>query len=82
MTWVFLTDTERNKISRESGPYIVDGWEPHEAAVRKANPRNTWHGLSADERKAIMDAALKSKPIYMSKVYATVEEKLKEKNHG
>jgi hypothetical protein len=27
-----------------------------------------------------MEEALKSKPIYMSKVYATVEEKLKEKN--
>jgi predicted Fe-S protein YdhL (DUF1289 family) len=80
MTWIFLTDAERNKISRESGPYIVDAWEPHEAAVRKVNPRETWHGLSADERKAIMDEALKVKPIYMSKVYATVEERLKEKN--
>jgi hypothetical protein len=80
MTWVFLTDAERNKISYESGPYIVDGWEPHEAAVRKANPRETWHGLSSDERQTIMDEALKSKPVYMYQVFATIEEKLKERN--
>ena len=82
MTWVYLTNDERNKISRKSGPYIVDGWEPHEAAVRQANPRETWHGLSSDERKAIMDEALKSKPVYMSRVFAAVEEKLKERNNG
>jgi hypothetical protein len=80
MTWVFLTDAERNKISYESGPYIADGWEPHEAAVRQVNPREAWQGLSADERKAIMDEALKSKPIYMKQVFATVEERLREKN--
>ena len=80
MTWVYLTDNERNQISYKSGPYIVDSWEPHEAAVRKVNPRETWHGLSDAERKAIMDEALKSKPVYMYKVFATIEEKLKERN--
>lgn len=29
-----------------------------------------------------MDEALKSKPVYMSRVFATVEEKLKERNNG
>ena len=82
MTWVYLTNDERNKISRKSGPYIIGGWEPHEVAVRQANPRETWHGLSSEERKAIMDEALKSKPVYMYQVFATIEEKLKERNNG
>lgn len=80
MTWVYLTNDERNKISRKSGPYIVDGWEPHEDAVRKANPRKTWNGLSDEERNQIMYQALKSKPVYMSHVFAAIEEKLKERN--
>ena len=80
MTWVYLTDNERNQISYKSGPYIADSWGPHEAAVRKVNPRETWHGLSDEERKAIMDEVMKSKPVYMSHVFAAVEEKLKERN--
>ena len=80
MTWVYLTNDERNRISYKSGPYIADSWGPHEAAVRKVNPRETWRGLTQDERKAIMDEALKSKPVYMSQVFATIEEKLKERN--
>ena len=80
MTWVFLTDKVRNEISYKSGPYVVDGWEPHEAAVRQVNPRDTWHSLSNDERKAIMDEELKSKPVYMRRVFAKAEDLLKEKN--
>lgn len=78
--WVFLTDAERNKISYESRPYVADGYEPHEAAVRQRNPRQDWNGLTADERRQIMNEALKSRPVYMARVFAEIETKLKEKN--
>jgi len=78
MTWVFLTDAERNKIAYKSRPYIVDGYEPHEAAVRQRNPRDNWQGLTKGERKAINDSL--PKPMYMKHLFATIEAKLKEKN--
>jgi predicted Fe-S protein YdhL (DUF1289 family) len=78
MTWVFLTDAERNKIAYESGPYIVDGYEPHEAAVRQRNPRDNWQGLTKEERKAINDSL--PKPMYMKHLFAAIEAKLKERN--
>jgi hypothetical protein len=78
MTWVFLTDTERNKISRESGPYIVDSYEPHEAIVRQHNPRDNWQGLTKEERETIKDAM--PRPFYIKTLFAAIETKLKEKN--
>ena len=78
MTWVFLTDKERDKIARDTGPYIVDGLDPHEAEVRKRNPRDDWKGLTKGERKEITDST--PKPFYMADLYALLEEKLKEKN--
>jgi predicted Fe-S protein YdhL (DUF1289 family) len=78
--WVFLTDKEREKIAYDSGPYIVDGYEPHEAEVRKRNPRDDWKGLTKEERKEI-NASI-PKPCRVRDIYASLEAKLKEKNHG
>ena len=78
MTWVFLTKAERNKIAHDSGPYIVDGYEPHEAAVRQRNPRDNWRGLTNEARKEILDGM--KKPLYMHDLYAAIEDKLKERN--
>lgn len=78
MTWVFLTDIERTTISRKSGPYVVDSYEPHEQAVRERNPRNEWHGLTKEERQATVDGM--TKPFYMKDLFATIEQILKERN--
>jgi predicted Fe-S protein YdhL (DUF1289 family) len=78
MTWVFLTNKERNKIAFDTGPYIVDGLDPHEAEVRKRNPRDDWKGLSEEERREIIDST--PTPFHMTDVYELLEEKLKEKN--
>lgn len=78
MTWIFLTNSERDKISFKSGPYIVDGYEPHEAEVRKRNPVKKWVGLTEEERKAILSTM--KKPFYVHDLYAAIEAKLKEKN--
>ena len=78
MTWVFLTKAEREKIAYDSGPYVADGYEPHEAAVRQRNPRDDWHGLTNEERKEILDGM--EKPLYMRDLYAAIEAKLKERN--
>lgn len=78
MTWVFLTDEKRNRISYESGPYVVDSFDPHEAEVRRLNPRDDWHGLTKEERKAITDGM--QKPFYMRNLLAAIEARLKEKN--
>lgn len=78
MTWVFLTSAEREKIALDSGPYIVDGYEPHEAAVRQCNPRDDWRGLTEEERKEILNGM--GKPFYMRDLYAAIEDKLCEKN--
>ena len=77
-TWTFLTNTERNKISFETGPYIVDGYEPHEDVVRQRNPRSEWRGLTKEERKATLEEM--KKPFYMKDLYAAIETKLREKN--
>lgn len=78
MTWVFLTNAEREKIALDSGPYIVDGYEPHETAVRRCNPRDDWRGLTEEERKEILNGM--RKPFYMRDLYAAIEDKLCEKN--
>ena len=78
MTWKFLTDTERNRISHESGPYIFNGYAPHEAAVREANPRSDWKGLTPNERNALLDQM--PKPFYVAELYARIEEQLKARN--
>ena len=78
MTWVFLTNDLRNKIAVETGPYIVDAYEPHEQAVRERNPRDNWKSLTEEERKATVDEM--QKPFYMRDLLAAVEAKLKEKN--
>ena len=77
-TWTFLTNTERNKIAHETGPYIVDGYEPHEDAVRQRNPRSEWRGLTKEEQKATLEEM--KKPFYMKDLYAAIETKLREKN--
>jgi hypothetical protein len=78
MTWIFLTDAERNKIAYESRPYIADSYEPHEAAVRQRNPRDNWQGLTREERETIKNAL--SLPLRMKDLFAAIEAKLKEKN--
>jgi predicted Fe-S protein YdhL (DUF1289 family) len=78
MTWVFLTDKEREKIAYNTRPYIADGFEPHEAEVRKRNPREDWKGLTEKERKEIINST--PTPFYMKNIYALFEAKLKEKN--
>jgi hypothetical protein len=78
MTWVLLTNTERNKIAYVTRPYIVDCYEPHEAEVRQRNPRDDWHGLTKEERQATL--AEMEKPFYMKDLLAAIEAKLKEKN--
>lgn len=80
MTWIFLTDAERNKIAYESRPYIADSYEPHEAAVQQRNPRDNWQGLTREERETIKNAL--SLPLRMKDLFAAIEAKLKEKNHG
>ena len=80
MTWVFLTDKEREKIAYDAGPYVVDGLDPHETEVRKRNPRDDWKGLTKEERKETIDSM--PKPFYMRHLYALLEDKLKEKNNG
>jgi len=78
--WVFLTDKEREKIAYDTRPYIADGLETHEAEVRKRNPRDDWKGLTKEERKEINDSI--PKPCHVRAIYASLEAKLKEKNHG
>ena len=78
MTWIFLTDAERNKIAYESRPYIADSYEPHEAAVRQRNPRDNWQGLTKEERETIKNSM--PLPMHMKVLFAAIEAKLKEKN--
>lgn len=78
MTWKFLTDIERVKISRDSGPYIDDGYAPHEDAVRLANHRDDWKGLTPEERKEILNQM--PKPFYVSELFTRIEERLKDRN--
>jgi hypothetical protein len=78
MTWVFLSDKARTKISLDAGPYVADSYVPHEAEVRKLNPRANWHGLTKEERQATIDGM--AKPFYMHNLFASLEAKLKEKN--
>jgi hypothetical protein len=80
MTWVFLTDAERDKISHKAGPYIVNSYEPHEAAVRQRNPRDNWKGLTEEQRSAI--ATGMPKPFFVKDMFAVIETKLQEKNFG
>ena len=80
MTWVFLTDAERNKISHKAVPYIVDSYEPHEAAVRQRNPRDNWKGLTEEQRSAI--ATGMPKPFFVKDLLAAIEIKLQEQNNG
>jgi predicted Fe-S protein YdhL (DUF1289 family) len=77
MTWKFLSDQEREKIARKT-PYVAEGLELHEQAVRELNPRDDWNGLTDDERNAIRDSM--PVPFYVKGLYAAVEAKLKEKN--
>jgi predicted Fe-S protein YdhL (DUF1289 family) len=77
--WVFLTDKEREKIAYDTRPYIADGLDTHEAEVRKRNPRDDWKGLTKEERKEINDSI--PKPCRVRDIYASLEAKLKEKNH-
>ena len=78
VTWVFLTDAERDKISHKAGPYIVNSYEPHEAAVRQRNPRDNWKGLTEEQRSAI--ATGMPKPFFVKDMFAVIETELKEKN--
>jgi predicted Fe-S protein YdhL (DUF1289 family) len=80
MTWVFLTNAERDKISHKAGPYIVNSYEPHEAAVRQRNHRDNWKGLTEEQRNAI--ATEIPKPFFVKDVFAAIEAKLREKNNG
>ena len=80
MTWVFLTDAERNKISHKAVPYIVNSYEPHEAAVRQRNPRDNWKGLTEEQRSAI--ATGMPKPFFVKDLLAAIEIKLQEQNNG
>ena len=83
MTWVFLTDSERDKISHKAGPYIVNSYEPHEAAVRQRNPRDNWKGLTEEQRSAIASAfASGPRPFYVKDMFAVIETKLQEQNNG
>ena len=84
MTWVFLTDAERNKISHKAGPYIVNSYEPHEAAVRQRNPRDNWKGLTEEQRSAIVSAIVSKmpRPFYVKDMFAVIEAKLRENNNG
>ena len=79
MTWVFLTDKKRNEISRKSGPYVADSFAPHEAEVRRLNPRDNWVGLTDEERDPIRSKFV-GKLHYVADVLAEFEAKLKEKN--
>ena len=78
MTWVFLTDAERDKISHKAGPYIVNSHEPHESVVRQRNPRDNWKGLTEEQRSAIGIP----KPFFVKDVFAAIETKLQEQNNG
>lgn len=80
MTWVFLTNKRRNEISHKAGPYIANSLAPHEAEVRRLNPRDNWVGLTDEERDAIKAKVLTGKVVYMQDLYAAFEERLKEKN--
>ena len=79
MTWVFLTDKKRNEISYKSGPYVADSFAPHEAEVRRLNPRDNWVGLTDEERDPIRSKFV-GRLHYVADVLAEFEAKLKEKN--
>ena len=76
MTWVFLTDKKRNEISYKSGPYVADSFAPHEAEVRRLNPRDNWVGLTDEERDPIRSKFV-GKLHYVADVLAEFEAKLK-----
>ena len=81
MTWVFLTKEKRNEISYKSGPYVANCFAPHEAEVRRLNPRDNWVGLTDEERDPIR-SKFAGKLHYVADVLAEFENKLKEKNNG
>ena len=80
MTWVFLTDKKRNEISHKAGPYIADSFSPHDAEVRRLNPRDNWVGLTDEERESIRHTFVTGKIFYVKDMLAAFENKLKEKN--
>ncbi len=80
MTWVYLTSEKRDRIARQTGPYVADSFEPHEVEVRSQNPRDNWRGLTKEERQAVV--AGMPKPFLMHDMLAAIEAKLKEKNSG
>ena len=79
MTWVFLTNKKRNEISHKSGPYVADCFAPHEAEVRRLNPRDDWVGLTDEERDPIRSKFI-GRLHDVADVLAEFEAKLKEKN--
>lgn len=80
MNWVFLTDKKRNEISHTSGPYVADSFVPHEAEVKRLNPRDNWVGLTDEERNTIRATFVTGKPFYVADMFTAFEVKLKEKN--
>lgn len=82
MTWVYLSDKERNRISYTSGPYVADSFAPHEAEVKRLNPRDNWVGLTDEERDTIRATFVTGKFFHVAHMLAAFEEKLKEKNNG
>lgn len=81
MTWVYLSDKKRNEISRKAGPYIPNSFAPHEAEVKRLNPRDNWVGLTDEERDTIRATFVATgKLFYVKDMLAAFEEKLKEKN--
>ena len=79
MTWVFLTKEKRNEISYKSGPYVANCFAPHEAEVRRLNPRDNWVGLTDEERDPIR-SKFAGKLHYVADVLAEFETKLRSKN--
>ena len=80
MTWVYLSDKERNRILYTAGPYVADSFAPHEAEVKRLNPRDNWVGLTDEERDAIRATFVTGKPFHVAHMLAAFEAKLKEKN--
>ena len=80
MTWVYLSDKKRNEISHKAGPFIAKSFAPHEAEVKRLNPRDNWVGLTDEERDAIRATFVTGNVFYVKDMLAAFEAKLKEKN--